>query len=1247
MNYWSSMHARLLDVIKLRNSIRKKGLGHVRRECIQYHLRRASEAVHTYWLDEVAEKVEPEEEPFVDELGEPTINMTMENRFKVSLQNITEDTGGLELNRLQRIAFDQVSRARTKDSTNRKREMQKWIMDQLKRGAGALHKAVSGNTKPPPRLIVGDVEKADPLIVAQDTLDEWQKHWKIGKYNNDYEQALRELTRAAKEEDPLEPFSDARVHQLCIRGPANAKGTDLATTRDLPRGGEEATMELAALLRGVEETLQWPAQELCNSIAMQPKADSMDDRPITLTGAGLYRTWSKLRKPYAVEYDTTKAGWWDAAIKGSSCLRVALLRELKMDIAKSYGLHVAAYFFDLAKFFDSISLAHLMRACLVRNFGAKLMLLALKVHRAARVLLVQTQAGMCCSLPVLPGHYSMIAGCGWSITFTRIHIYDLCEAMSTAHPASNLTTWVDDLFAMAIGKDIKNTAKEAVDLGSCFLKMARRYELDVSKKSNCITSSLQLRRLMMQRPSTHKKSWVISMVNGSKYLGIDMNLSKKRKVAAHGKRFAKAVSRSHRVQKLMKNHCKGARRLITTGVMPQALWGHQCMGMSPTMRIGLKRRLAVDSGARVNGGCTSTAVQLQLNIDQDPEVAVPLQLIASYLSFAPTLSKQTLLLKQFWSDKFAQLDTPHRWKIVSSQIEAVIATLLDAGWKPMCPWAWKTHTGQWLELDPSDPGMPEEVLRLLREALVDRIHQKCNEHYLGGGARQGFDLKLAKNALKRSTGDPSAYGRYSAIFQGAIWDEARKALCARPPENTECKFCRHPSCDWIHECYECPKTLTAECKDIQATNHLCANAAKHLRDIAINDKDKYQTFWLRGLPGKGMTAVPAPPTETKLHVGGCLAFPAFHEAMLETRQLSVSLEGFGSHSHSFLFQPKPANHSKRRFLLPKGAKAGSDGSGGSHSNDTRLRRCAWALVIVGNRMETLGWAFGPTPGLQSVPNSELFGLYQAADLTEGDLEITIDNEYVVNGFNRGPNWQHNSHQKLWSLLWQVIAGREGRIVVHWGPSHEFESSLSRGVQQQWQAHCNHLADALAEKAAGHYQLDSIHIDGVKYIDSQTRLIHKRLFAVHTFYSEIAKEDKEKQREANEAANPEPQVPAAPKPTRQETLVQLIKQSPHNLDLKQPSVYNCIRCLEKYSKYEEGLAEWLISPCVVKRPFWIHEQHDYKYLEPLHYCQKCGFYSKAGGANSVNLVRPCLEKTYTGKRNLRALDMGLMPKSYVP
>ena len=348
-------------------------------------------------------------------------------------------------------------------------------------------------------------------------------------------------------EEPLEAITDARVHQLCIRGPANAKGTDLATTRDLPRGGEEATKELATILRRVEETLRWPAQELCNAIAMQPKPDSTDDRPITLTGAGLYRTWSKLRKPYATEYDTTRAGWWDAAIRGSSCLRVALLRELKMDIAKSCGLHDAAYFFDLAKFFDSISLARLMRACLVRGFGAKLMLLALKVHRAARVLLVQTQAGVCFSLPVLPGHYSMIAGCGWSITFTRIHIYDLCEAMSAAHPASNLTTWVDDLFTMALGKDIGAVAKEAVNLGSCFLRLAKEYELDVSKKSNCITSSLQLRKLMLKRPGTRKKSWVIGMVNGSKYLGVDMNLSKKRRVTAHGKRFAKAVSRSHRV----------------------------------------------------------------------------------------------------------------------------------------------------------------------------------------------------------------------------------------------------------------------------------------------------------------------------------------------------------------------------------------------------------------------------------------------------------------------------------------------------------------------------------------------------------------------------------------------------------------------------------------------------------------------------------------------------------------------------
>ena len=79
------------------------------------------------------------------------------------------------------------------------------------------------------------------------------------------------------------------------------------------------------------------------------------------------------------------------------------------------GMHMAVFLFDMAKFFDSVKLSYLMEACIERDFSAIIMLMALKVHRAARILQAVTAAGVCLSEATLPTHSSIIAGCTMTV----------------------------------------------------------------------------------------------------------------------------------------------------------------------------------------------------------------------------------------------------------------------------------------------------------------------------------------------------------------------------------------------------------------------------------------------------------------------------------------------------------------------------------------------------------------------------------------------------------------------------------------------------------------------------------------------------------------------------------------------------------------------------------------------------------------------------------------------------------------
>jgi hypothetical protein len=574
-------------------------------------------------------------------------------------------------------------------------------------------------------------------------------------------------------------------------------------------------------------------------VALQPKPDSDEDRPITLTGSGLYRTWSRIRKPYMVEYDTNKAGFWDAAVRGNHCLQVALCRALKIDIAKCMDLHMAVFLFDLAKFFDSVRLSHLITACIDRDFPAIIMLMALKVHRAARIIQAVTNAGVCMSEPTMPHHNSIVAGCIWAVTFTRMHLYALLEHIhvQSLFPVAALTTWIDDMLMVVQGKCENTTAANAVGAASLFMEGAIAQGLAISKKSACLTSSRQLRDSM--KAKLKKRYWPIKFKSSGKYLGTDIVMGGKRLNKTQAKRAKKAKGRSAKVKGLMRAHKRGARKLIMTGVIPQATWGHQALGMAPTAIRQLKTRVGVDSHMWYSGGCMTSCLALEIGHRADPEYAIPMQLFQSYLSLMPELQRHSMALEKIWRQKYHKLKGLHRWQVVTSTMDAIIATLFDMGWKPHWPWKWIDDQGNWWTMDVHSAQLIPQLLAVIDDSLIRRLHAKMAKHYCGQGSARGTDMTIIQQYIHRKAkASPQDAGRARAIGQGAIWDYARQAMAKRPQCKQKCQYCVCPVANWQHQVYECPHSLRSTDPDIQNTNYLCSEACKD---------DAEHCFYLRGL----------------------------------------------------------------------------------------------------------------------------------------------------------------------------------------------------------------------------------------------------------------------------------------------------------------------------------------------------------------------------------------------------------------
>ena len=65
-------------------------------------------------------------------------------------------------------------------------------------------------------------------------------------------------------------------------------------------------------------------------------ANTGGSRPIALMPM-LYRLYTKIRRPYIIQWELAHQGPWDAAVKGSSALRAGLLSLLRDEMAIRLG----------------------------------------------------------------------------------------------------------------------------------------------------------------------------------------------------------------------------------------------------------------------------------------------------------------------------------------------------------------------------------------------------------------------------------------------------------------------------------------------------------------------------------------------------------------------------------------------------------------------------------------------------------------------------------------------------------------------------------------------------------------------------------------------------------------------------------------------------------------------------------------------------------------------------------------------
>eukprot|EP00959_Pyramimonas_sp_CCMP1952_P301997 6319561-Pyramimonas_sp.AAC.1 len=99
----------------------------------------------------------------------------------------------------------------------------------------------------------------------------------------------------------------------------------------------EALDQLAARSNRIEYALEFPQQVYLRIAALLPETVSIE-RPITITKCPtLYRLPTRLRGCYIQDWTDSHVAFWDAAVKKTSDLRAAMLREVLHECARGDG----------------------------------------------------------------------------------------------------------------------------------------------------------------------------------------------------------------------------------------------------------------------------------------------------------------------------------------------------------------------------------------------------------------------------------------------------------------------------------------------------------------------------------------------------------------------------------------------------------------------------------------------------------------------------------------------------------------------------------------------------------------------------------------------------------------------------------------------------------------------------------------------------------------------------------------------
>ena len=272
-----------------------------------------------------------------------------------------------------------------------------WVDEQLKQGAGALHRFTKRSLPVPneaveanQRVMFDGSPHTGLSTGLDDVLKKAREEWAIvwQRFRGVAGAPWRTcpayiITRSA----PLPPLT---VEALREAARTFKKRTGIGADHGHPRAfdwlSDEVLEGLAALLEAIEETGVWPQQVSTISIALIPKSGG-GRRPIGIL-PGLVRLWERARRPIIQKWRMRVQRSYNWAAKGKSPQDAVWLQALKAEAAAARGLASAAGHLDLVKASEMVQLELVWHRGLEPGFPVTILRATLETFSFARRLML-------------------------------------------------------------------------------------------------------------------------------------------------------------------------------------------------------------------------------------------------------------------------------------------------------------------------------------------------------------------------------------------------------------------------------------------------------------------------------------------------------------------------------------------------------------------------------------------------------------------------------------------------------------------------------------------------------------------------------------------------------------------------------------------------------------------------------------------------------------------------------------------